>query len=142
MNSAKRLMQLLKDVDSRKGEKFSGLGIILYNDNPNLLPISSLKKVNSQLPITSYESIVNFLIDVSNSNNPYHDGFHLLNKNFELTNISQYIAPPIIKDLKLELEFGSRYRTAVYTSFLNEVIACGVLSGNYAPKVFIKGNSI
>jgi hypothetical protein len=107
------------------------------------LPIAPLKIIdkNIQMPIKPLEVVTDFLIEVSNSNNKYHDGFHLLNNNLELTHIAQFIAPKIIQ-LNLNEEFGSRYRTAIYTSLIPDVIACGVLSKNYSPTVFVEGVKI
>ena len=139
MKSAQNLLQLLIDINIRKGNHFSGLGLVMYKSIDNL-PISPLKKIAEmiQLPIKPYDLVIDFLIDVSNSNNKYHDGFHLLNENLELTHIAQYIAPPIVKTI-LDEEHGSRYRTAIYTSLISDVAACGVLSKNYPPTVFVNG---
>lgn len=139
MKLAQNLLQLLIDINMRKGKHFSGLGLVMYKNMDNL-PISPLKKIGQhiQLPIKSYGSVIDFLINVSNSDNKYHDGFHLLNENLELTHISQYLAPQIVKT-KLDEEFGSRYRTAIYTSHMPDVVACGVLSKNYPPTVFVDG---
>lgn len=139
------LLKLLKEINSLKSSQFSGLGLILYKGDVNLLPISGLKKINEDihLPLASYNLILEFLLDISQSDNKYHDGFHLLNNNFKLTHISQYVAPPIIENMVLDSESGgSRVRTAVYSSFLNNVIASGVLSNDYGPIVFVKGHKI
>ena len=142
MKLAQNLLQLLIDINMRKGKYFSGLGLVMYKKIDNL-PISQLKKIDQdiQLPIKFYESVIDFLIKVSNSNNKYHDGFHLLNENLELTHISQYLAPDIVK-AKVDEEFGSRYRTAIYTSHMPDVVACGVLSKNYPPTVFVNGTIV
>jgi hypothetical protein len=140
-----KLFELLKEINSLKTTQFSGLGLILYKGDVNLLPISPLKKTNHSvhLPIESYNLIIEFLLSISEINNKYHDGFHLLNENFKLTHISQYVAPPIIKNIVFESgSGGSRFRTAIYSSFLDNVIGSGVLSKNYGPKVFVKGHII
>lgn len=139
MKTSNDLLELLIKIDSLKPKNFSGLGLVLYENIDNL-PVASLKIIEPsiKLPIKDYESIIDFLLEISNEDSKYHDGFHFLNKNFELTHISQYIAPPIAKNY-LGLESGSRYRTALYTSFLPQVIACGVLSNNSRPTVFVNG---
>lgn len=145
MYTAISLLELLKEIDSLKSSQFSGIGLILYKGDVNLLPISSLNIINNNihLPIASYDSIIEFLLTISKINNKYHDGFHLLNQDFKLTHISQYVAPPIIKDMALGSEpGGSRFRTAVYSSFLSNVIGSGVLSKDYGSRVFVKGRMI
>lgn len=142
MKTSKDLKQLLVDVNIKKGPKFTGLGLVLCADYSKL-PMISLKKDDDKLlrTISSYQLLVDFLAKSSNSNSPYHDGFHILNQNFELTHLSQFISPTIVKTVSVRHEFGSRYRTAIYCSLLPGVIACGVLSKNYKATVFVKGKS-
>jgi len=139
MKSAEDLHKLLIEIDKHKARTFTGLGLIMYSDIGSL-PIASLKNVEAylHLPLISYDEVVNFLIKSSRSVNKYHDGFHLLNKNLELTHVAQYVAPRITKT-KIENEFGSRYMTAMYSSKTPGIIASGVLSKNYPPTVFRKG---
>ncbi len=143
MKSALDLKKLLEDINIRKGLKFAGIGIVLCTSYKDL-PISPLvETVNEDLySINSYSSLVDFLIKASSMDNHYHDGFHILTRDFKIAHLSQYVSPPIVKNITLKNEYGSRYRTAVYCSYLTSVIATGVLSNNYPPTVFSKGNLI
>lgn len=106
------LIILLKEIESKTSKNFSGLGLVIYKKMNNL-PIASLKSIDSDihLPIISRSEIITFLSNTSTNNNKYHDGFHLLNENLELTHISQYISPPIDKKIKTLTMYGSRYMT-------------------------------
>lgn len=144
MKSANDLLQLLIAVNTNKDVGFSGIGLILYHGQGNSLPIVSLKGIDKtlHLPILNYEGVLRFLISASEAESPYHDGFHLLNENLQLTHVSQYVSPKIITEVKIRNDFGARFRTAIYSSFLPNVIASGVLSNNYGPTVFEHGNII
>jgi hypothetical protein len=143
MKSTRDLQFLLNEIYLRRGGDFSGLGIIFYKTLSSL-PIASLKNIDSKLhlPLVSRTEVTDFLVSASSNNNKYHDGFHLLNERLELTHISQFVSPPIIHNVNIQTEYGSRYRTAVYTSMLPNVIACGVLSNNYAPTILVNGVEI
>ena len=142
MKSADDLLKLLIEIDKHKARTFTGLGLIMFSDIGNL-PKASMKNVEPylHLPLISYDEVLNFLIKSARATNKYHDGFHLLNKNLELTHVAQYLAPRITKT-QIEHEFGSRYTTAIYASKMPGIIASGVLSKNYPPTVFRKGKSI
>jgi hypothetical protein len=143
MKSTKDLQLLLEEIYLRRSDDFSGIGIIFYKTLVNL-PIASLKNTDSKLrlPIVSRSEIIAFLVSASTNNNKYHDGFHLLNERLELTHVSQFVSPPIVQNVNVQMDHGSRYRTAVYTSMLPNVIACGVLSNNYVPTVFVNGKEL
>ena len=132
--------RLLLDVYEKTKPNLIGLGLLMYSDL-NYLPISSLKNIddNSHLPIIDYNDIVEKLANISIIQNKYHDGFHLLNKDLELTLLSQYVAAPIIKNLDIYEEYGSRYRTALYASKIPNIICSGVFSSNYPVTIFQNG---
>ena len=135
---------LLHDIFAQPTAEFSGIGLVLYNDILSL-PVAELIPANKslQLPIADYDKILATLLKISESTHPNHDGFHLISvNNFALTNISQYFATPIVSTVEPELQHGSRYRSAFYGSFLSGAVACGVLSKNYPPTLFIKGAKI
>ena len=132
---------LLRDY---RHETKNNVGLILYN-NLNELPISDLKEPdgNANLPLEKIETIIEYLATISDVNHKNHDGFHLISsEKFHLTHISQYFSTPIVKNVELEFHYGSRYRTAFYGSFLPGVSACGVLSKNYGPTIFVKGKKV
>ena len=132
--------RLLVDLEKNKTSEFEGIGLIIYSSF-STLPISAINSNNSSLnlPKTEYCEILETLLKVSSGTNPFHDGFHLISKDFTLTHVSQYFSTPIIPNIVIENQFGSRYRTALYGSFLPEVLFTGVLSKNYGPIIFENG---
>ena len=138
-----KFSKLLVDMDKNKTSEFEGIGLIIYS-SLSTLPISPINPNYSSLnlPQNKYDEILATLLDVSSTSNPFHDGFHLISKDFALTHVSQYFSTPIIQNLIIENQYGSRYRTALYGSFLTEVLFTGVLSKNYGPIIFEKGKNI
>ena len=138
-----KLCKLMIDIDRNKSSNFSGLGLIIYSDI-NGLPVAPLKLPEqlSQMPINDYEQLLSLLLEISTTNHYYHDGFHLCSGTFSLTHLSQYFATPIVPSANTEYDYGSRYRTAFYGSFLKNVLACSVISNSHGPVVFLKGNKI
>ncbi|MFL9837113.1 hypothetical protein ABS768_06350 [Flavobacterium sp. ST-75] len=134
-----KLARLLIELDKRKEKDFNGLGLIVYRDL-NKLPISDFHEDSSlYLPRKGFEEVVENLILLSSSKSPYHDGFHLLSKELTLTGVSKYFATPIVNGLNIKNNYGSRYRTALYGSFVDGVVCTAVLSKNYGPFIFDKG---
>ncbi|SHE78158.1 hypothetical protein SAMN05444377_101230 [Flavobacterium fontis] len=138
----KLLKKLLSEVKSKSDNNFEGLGLIVYKDFVNLpiIPFNDEKCI--RLPIKDFSVIVDTLLKISNCHNEFHDGFHLISKEFQLTHISNYFSTPIIEKIKIEKKYGSRYRTALYGSFLPNVLFTAVLSKNYGPIIFEKGRAL
>lgn len=138
-----KIIKLCTDLNNQKSVKFEGIGLVVYNDFEDL-PVISLndEKIPFMLPVVNYEDILKVLIEVSSSESIYQDGFHLLSKDISLTHISQYFSTPIIKELKVQNNYGSRYRTALYGSFLPNVIYAIVISKDYGIVVFKEGKEV
>ncbi|MEO7982542.1 MAG: hypothetical protein ABI688_00545 [Bacteroidota bacterium] len=138
-----QLSSLLIQIDKGKPAMFAGTGIIVYSDL-NKLPVAPLKDSNPpfRLPVADIREIEIHLLEISGFNHSFHDGFHLIDPSFSLTHLSQYFAAPIVQSSIVEYEYGSRYRSAFYGSFLSSVIACGVISNTHHPTIFQQGNKI
>lgn len=142
MATPKDLMQLLNYIKNSAGPRFTGIGLIMYQGKANSLPIVALRlpRRGLLLPKIDHIAVEELLLKISSEDNKYHDGFHLLNENLELTHLSQYVAPPIIKKILVgKLAGGSRFRTALYSSLLPNVICTGIVSKGGEINLFIKG---
>lgn len=134
---------LLTEIDRKKDQDFTGLGIIVYKDLENL-PVTPMKIIDADiaLPVSSYDQIVQILLKVSKLTNQLHDGFHLISYEGKLTHLSQYFSTPIIKGAQEEFQYGSRHRTALYGSYMESVLFCGICSSYEPPVLYVKGRKV
>lgn len=136
------ISEILQEVYKKRKPGFSGIGIAMYDDI-ELLPTSPLREDSMISPaISECSEIINFLSTISNKSNKYHDGFHFISSNLELTHVCQYFSPPVVEELDLNFKYGGRYRAGLYGSALDSVLACGVASNNYKPTIFVNGEII
>lgn len=129
------LIEILKQIQEKKTKGFSGLGIIFYTSISSLPHVSlgGLKVAKPKLPISDLNSIYDVLIEISDIQNSWHDGFHLINiDTFELTHISQYISPPINESFpgnSYDRPTGARQMTALLASTLKFIEYVCILNG-------------
>ena len=109
---------------------FTGLGIVLVDDDIGSLPISPLlSKKYSYSEQRNEQEIINFLFDISNVSDNRHDGFHVVSLETGILKISQYFSPMIpLKFNGTVYDVGSRYRTAQYGSLYKNVFSIIVIS--------------
>jgi hypothetical protein len=135
------LKELLSEINSIAKADFAGLGIIMYNDL-NGLPVNPLRNLlppNIKLPLVGKDVLIRTLCNLNQKSSMYHDGFHMLSKDGALTHLCQYFSPPIYKNANLDFTKGGRYRAAQYGSYLENILATGIIGENYGPVIFIKG---
>lgn len=135
-----RLRDLMKGIYNSSHKDFSGIGIVLYENISNI-PIFPLRKSNPEI---DYSDITPALVSISSHKSDYHDGFHFISSNWQLTHISQYFSPPIIPDIELcrESGFGGRYLAALFGSKIIGVNLCGIASKNFGLAIFKDGVEI
>ena len=137
-------VKLLKKLAKDKKNRFSGLGLILYDQQYlKNIPTISLKPsilCPNGISIQSKKAI-NYLLEISENSHILHDGFHFFNHNGILTHISQFLAPPICPELVYNELNGSRYLTALYVSKIKGVIATGIITQGYNVYYFENGKS-
>jgi len=132
----------LKDISIANIEDFSGIGIILYDSN--ILLENTHTNTRLSTPSLNHfklgeQDCLNFLADLSQHRNPFHDGFVFFNEKGVLTHIAQYFVPSIIPGVVPNESAGIRFHSAKYGSFVNGVIATGVVSRKLSAYFFIKG---
>ena len=134
-----RVQALLQAIRDNASAQFTGIGIIV-SDVPSSLPIASLRR-ESQVMLR--RPTIEVLLEISDENSDYHDGFHVLSSDLRLQLISQYFSPPIAAiPLPRDSSFGGRYAAALYGSTLKTVIATGIVSKNYGIAMFVAGTEI
>ena len=143
MNSSdviKRLQTELEMVQSLAQKNYSGTGVIVW-DGRTELPIFPLSTTQ---PNFESKLLASMLLDLGCYDSPFHDGFHVLTKDFQLKNVGMYFAPPIIAEVTLDRShgYGGRYVAGLFGSMLPGVLATGVFSLNYGVAIFVDGHSI
>lgn len=125
---------IIKGINARIKEGlpagFSGMGVILIEDNTVTLPITPLLSAKCDLSsFRNEKEIVDFILGISNSSDKRHDGFHVISLKKGLLSISQYFSPPIPKfDKNTICDVGARYRTAQYGSLCKGILSIIVVA--------------
>lgn len=137
---SRKLYELLLNVRSSAGTSFSGTGLLIAAD-PAVLPIVPLRP---RVELDPTKSIRDALVEISNINGEFHDGFHVLSPQLQITRISQYFSPPIVFGLGGDpvRRLGARYMAALFGSTLPSILATGVASAGYGVVVFEHGREV
>lgn len=140
MLPSRRLLHLLSYVRDRVQHDFSGIGLLIYRDL-EAIPAFPLRHGFSP---ASRQPVAEAILELASVGNPYHDGFHLLTENLELTHSCQYLAPPIDRTVNVSpsQQIGARYMTALFASKLSSVVATGIVSAVGKVVVFENGTPI
>ena len=135
-----KLHTILSKLSDEAGANFSGLGIIVCDDIEKI-PVAPL--YTSTASITK-DSLYKNLLNLSKSDSPYHDGFHILSSDLEITLIAQYFYPDPIKNFALDSKkrLGSRYYVAQVGSLIPQVLFTAVIGNNYGVCIFKNGRKV
>lgn len=127
-----RVYKLLKNMASKSGKSFSGIGIVAYNSKTfaksnytDLRPDFKLEKIDIDDPNTADK-----LLEITDYKNTLHDGFCLVNENGELTHVAQYFVPKIVDGLVPNQNHGVRTFSAACGSKIDGVNFIGMISCN------------
>ncbi len=136
----KALYSTLSAIKVQKNDLFSGIGLLVC-DNIDNLPISALHNLPFEL---TGQNLTKQLIELSNYNNCYHDGFHVISTNLKITHVSQYFYPkPSKKNITNSAEnYGVRYFVAKVGSTLPDVKYSAIVNSNYEIYIFQDGKKL
>lgn len=134
------LKQTLKEVLRKSGNDFSGVGIIVHDGNHDL-PIFPLRLTSPDLVDND---ITKLLIKISSVNSKYHDGFHLIASDWQVTHTAQYFSPPILQNVVVDRTkpFGGRYIAALFGSAIPGVLLTGIASNGFGLAIFQSGKEV
>lgn len=134
------LVNILTALQARAGTDFSGAGIIVC-DTPSMLPIIPIRLSNDNWKRCS---TIDSLLEISSVYSEFHDGFHVVSSNFEITLVAQYFSPPIVADMEIDRTklFGGRYFAALFGSALSGVSATGIVSNSLGIAIFQHGKEV
>ena len=127
---------LLYEVWLNSSADFSGIGIVVC-DLPVDLPIVNLRDTAPDIA----GSVVQVLSKLSRHKSKYHDGFHILNNNGDLTHVAQYFSPPIVQEAYFDRSrlVGGRFVAALFGSAISNVIMTGIVSEGHGLSIFKNG---
>jgi len=136
----KKLNDTLLKLYSQSEKPFSGIGILISNDISSL-PISSLYDTKVE---RNDINLLEQLLDLSNYNNLYHDGFHVLSTDLKITHSSQYFYPKPPKGFVLNAnsKHGVRYFVAKIGSTLPNIEYTAIVGGDYGVCIFKNGQIV
>lgn len=141
MNITKEVYRLLKKIAEAAGNDFSGVGIIVYDEDVfdenrhcDLRPDVHCPHLH-----VADEQMVTYLLGISAYGHALHDGFHMVNKEGYLTHVAQYFVPPIVKELSPNQEHGVRLYSSMCGSMIEGVLFIGMISSNNQVFLFVNG---
>lgn len=143
MNILDEFKALISDLSNLQLDNFSGIGLLLYSnlDLLDFIPMKNNEIVNLN-QIVGKENIFNFIKNNCVSNSYFHDGFHFINEHCELTHLSCYLSPQIDNKIFIEEKYGSRFRTAIYSSIIEGVESVGIIGKSYGKVILEKGKIV
>lgn len=134
------LYNILSTIKIQKNNSFSGIGLLICDDIDNL-PITALH--NSSFESTS-QNLSQQLTELSDYNNRYHDGFHVISTDLKITHVSQYFYPePPEKIILNSVEsYGVRYFVAKVGSALPDVKYSAIVNSDCEIYIFQDGEKL
>lgn len=135
-----KLSETLRDVVKLAGKDFSGVGVIVWNEEFDI-PIFPLR---ANVNVPKNDNLVQNLAQISSLSSDLHDGFHILTPTLELIRVAQYFSPPIINEIRLHRErrFGGRYLAALFGSKIQGVVLTAVATQALGIAIFKNGKEI
>lgn len=132
-----RLRDTLKAVQARAGTRFSGIGVLAC-DAPERIPLFPITLLRQPL---CRMDLADLLAEISTPASEYHDGFHVISSEWQLTRVAQYFSPPIVGTARIDRSkrFGGRYLAALFGSALPDVKAAGIASTDFGIAIFEHG---
>ena len=138
------LYSMLKKIRTNCTDNFSGIGIIVYDEN--IFDSNRHCDLRPNVKCPNYNivdrQLVNYLIRISDYRNDLHDGFNMVDSKGNLTHVAQYFVPPIVKKLQPNLHHGVRLHSSICGSVLDGVICIGEISSEREKKKKKNGNYV
>jgi len=134
--------KLLREVSQERIDKFSGIGLVLYDGRSKSNITHVDLRPSTKCPkgiLIDGEKTKDFLLKISQNSHPWHDGYHFFDQKGQLTHVAQYFFPPIVPKVKPDESHGTRHLSAKYGSFIKGIIAIGIVESNHEAFYFEKG---
>lgn len=138
----KKFIDLLSKLNKLEIEKFSGIGLVLYQSLAEINDYHcNLVNDVDEVPALKLGSneLTQYLSEISSYQHPYHDGFHFIDSTGTLTHIAQFFSPPIDKTIANLKGQGSRTLCSIYGSTINGILTIGTISSQKEIYLFNRG---
>ena len=125
-------------------EHFSGIGLVVYNSTIFDPTSHSDLRPGYQPPgyhVTD-DVFCQYLAEISDYQNTFHDGFHMVDETGRLRFVAQYFVPPVVAALYPNQLHGVRLHSARCGSTLPGVIFIAVISSNFEIHFFQHGENV
>lgn len=146
INKLVQIEELLRLSSKARTGRFTGFGLIFYNDLAMLPYLPLATGVDSSTAIETFEGLdlLSVLELTCQTDSPYHDGFHFVDiETMAVTHISQFISPPIPQtSLDRFKGTGARQMSAVLASIIPGVLCVGLASQKGDVQLFMDGIDI
>ena len=144
-NILQDFISLLEELSALKSQRFSGIGLVLY-DNLELLTKYHCNLVNDGQAIPPLKlgtrELSAYLLAIADYHHPYHDGFHFINSDGILTHVAQFFSPPVYKWLPNILGQGARTFCSQCGSNMEGVLMIGSVSSSGTIYLFEQGQLV
>ncbi len=140
----KEFYRLLQRISLKEmpDKKFSGIGLVLYDSKFPLSKLCYDLRPDAEVPdglMVNSEKTVDFLTEISSFSHSCHDGFCFFDENGKLTHIAQYFDISVISDMEPNESYGTRHFSAKCGSYIQGIIATGIVHTNLMAFYFEKG---
>jgi hypothetical protein len=138
------LVSVLEQVRAARSDGFCGLGLIAYAA-PLRMSVLSLVPDGQEPPLPSPDpaETAAFLCRLSGKQQPFHDGFHLVDADkLRITHVSHFVAPSVPSQRPKNLPaypVGARLMTALLVSLQPFVVLSATMNGRGHSILFERG---
>lgn len=140
-----KVSALLADVSAKRTCSFTGTGIVFYYSLDELPHLQMTSEENASYPLDTVDiqAMGKTLCAIADASSQWHDGFHFVSADsWQLTHVSQFVAPPIGSSGKPILGSGARYVTALLSSQVEGIAYVGLVGRQGDALLFRKGEVI
>lgn len=144
MNILEKTYEVLKEIKKEPGERFSGLGLVVYDSKVFDSTTHLNLRPNAEFTHCSIfkEGIGDCLKEISDYRNILHDGFHFIDQEGTLTHVAQYFVPGIVKNLHPDQEHGVRLYSSMCGSTISGVMFIATICSNGDIYIYKDGKKV
>jgi hypothetical protein len=139
-----RLASLLRAARAGAAARFTGLGVVLYEDLIRLPYLSLQAPAWIAAVPTGDAAVTTELSRIATVHSPWHDGFHFVRvSDMRLTHVAQFVSPPLDPAGSfVPSERGARHMAAALASMVEGIVCVGVVPAHGEVAVYRSGRRV